>query len=240
MDAVVGGRQGPGLGWVWAKRARSSKSPRSFLFFLPSRIYALLALQLSLRTPVFFPPRFSSLSSLLPDRRHIVVTTGSWRSCSRSIPGAVWLGPHKGEKGASVVRGEEQTTTATAARHDAAFQIESDNVNAAGRLKIEDGRARRNRREFSRFALMRGDVHRARPRRKNAFLSAMRCDVFLPREILFSNAISERSIPEGTRVTGISRWRHAKSIFHILDNWKLYPFYTGYIENVIYIIYRIA
>lgn len=70
------------------------------------------------------------------------------------------------KKGESVFRGEEQTTTATAAR-DAAFQIEGDNVNAAGRLKIEDGRGHRgNRREFSRFALIRGDVDRARSTKK--------------------------------------------------------------------------
>lgn len=49
-----------GFGLGLAKRARSSKSLRSFLFFLLSHIYALLALQLSLR---LFPFPASLLSA---------------------------------------------------------------------------------------------------------------------------------------------------------------------------------
>lgn len=56
--------------------------------------------------------------------------------------------PRRRRKGKRRIKGgraekkeeEEEATTAAAERRDAAFQIENDNDNAAGRLKIEDGR----------------------------------------------------------------------------------------------------
>lgn len=224
-----------GFGLGLAKRARSSKSPRSFLFFLPSHIYALLALQLALRPPSSFRRVFLSCHPSCPTDG-----TSSWQpEVEEAAPDRYLalfgspLTPWGWKKGRAsfAVRNRR--------RRQPRHETQRSKLRAIT-LTRRDGLKSRTAEHGGTVTNSRGlrsseETCIERGRRKNAFLSAMWCDVFLLREILFSNAIPERSIPEGTRDTEISRWRHAKSIFHILDNWKLYPFYIGYIENVIFI-----
>lgn len=87
---------------------------------------------------------------------------------------------------------EEEATTAVVARRDAAFQIESDNDNAAGRLKIEDGRARGGTVADFRSSRLYEEtcIERSRPDEGKAFPS---CCVSLSCERFFFRARSQEA-----------------------------------------------
>jgi len=197
----VGGRRG----WHDGDRVRvwqnvpARPAIVSFLLAYP-HIYALLALRLSPQLLLSHRSFFSPDLPLVPTDG-----TSSWQpeveeaAVPRSITrGAVWFArPHRVKK--------------KTRPQDATFQIEDDNDNAAGRLKIGDDRARGNRCGFSRLELIRRDVHRARPTKKCISIGHTWRDVFLLREILFPHAIPISL--EAKPHTDVSRCRDIQNQF---------------------------
>lgn len=167
---------------------------RSFLFFLPTHIYALLALQLPLQPlplrHILSPPRFSFLSSPSPGTDG----TSPWQPEVEEAAADRYLTlfgspfritrEKKAKTEESAFRWEEKTTIAgrgTTRRP----KLRAITITRRDGLKLRTGTVKPLR-VFTGLALIRRDVHRARPsRRRNAFLSAAWHGVFLLRESPF-------------------------------------------------------
>lgn len=168
--------------------ARPSRR-RSFLFFLPIRIYApLLALQLPFQSR---PSRFSSafffrviipLSATRPtahrcDNRKLkkLLPIDTWRCLARARSSRV--------SKKNNTRGWEASFARATRKKRRSLQIESDNDNAAGRFKIEDATENADVLTASCIfvirAYLRRHVHRGRDpqqqqqQQQNAFLSTV-------------------------------------------------------------------